>query len=417
MENKITKSAKVISQKQRIVVIVTGVSLVLILFLFLSSGGKKKETDLSKIITNSKNKIILQDSSKGIKAEDRWLYEAQGKLNDVDDFMKRSEEDKTGLSSRLDALEQQYQEEIGSQSELLESQATEIDKLKSKLQNFENERGLAFNPNDPNSKAGANGIGFTPDQLPRTIGSLDLNLEEISSKSNKKGLFNINDYVPAGSYAKATIISGVDASVGISSQSDPRPVLIRVKSPAFSSIYDKELQKTDLTGCLITGAASGDLSSEKIYVKLVNMTCGKGGDLVAEIPVKGYLAGQGKSGIRGNVISREGDLLVKSFLAGLVSGFGQGLSEKVAPPLNFSNGLTTQGTLSNKDVVNKGFGKGASTAGDRLANYLIDRAEQYQPVVSIPSGIDVEVVFVEGFYFNAKEDKKVKNQHASFATN
>jgi conjugal transfer pilus assembly protein TraB len=412
MENWITKTAKEVSKKQKVVVIGTIAVITVVFLLFLASGTKKKEGDLSKIITKSGNKIILQDSSKGIKAEDRWLYDAQNKLDDVDEFIKQSEQDKGNIESRLSEIEQKYEEDLSSQSQVIEDQSQKISALESKIKDLTNNKNLSFNQ----AGQGAN-PNLATQELPKTIASLELNLE--SAVKSKKGLFNINDYIPAGAYAKATIISGVDASVGISSQSDPRPVLIRIKGPAISSIYDGNVQKADLTGCLVQGAASGDLSSEKIYVKLITLTCGKGEETITEIPVKGYVAGQGKSGIRGNVISREGDLLVKSFLAGLVSGFGQGLEQKVAPPLAFSNGLTTQQTMSNGDVVKKGFGKGVSTASDRLANYLIDRAEQYQPVVSIPSGIDVEVVFLEGFYFNPKDDKKSKknNQMANNQSN
>lgn len=405
MENWITKTAKEVAQTQKVVIIGTVAAITVIFLLFLTSGSKKKEGDLSKIVAKSGNKIILQDSSKGIKAEDRWLYDAQNKLDDVDEFMKQSEQDKGNLESRLSAMEQKYEEDLSNQTQTIEGQFQTIEDLKKQIKELQQNKNLAFNQA---------GQGANPNlsELPKTIASLDLNLEQTSAKP-KKGLYNINDYIPAGAYAKATIISGVDASVGISSQSDPRPVLLRIKSPAVSSVYDGNAQKVDLTGCLVQGAASGDLSSEKVYVKLITLTCGKGEETVTEIPVKGYVAGQGKSGIRGNVISREGDLLAKSFLAGLVSGFGQGLEQKVAPPLAFSNGLTTQEAMSTGDVVKKGFGKGASTASDRLANYLIDRAEQYQPVVSIPSGIDVEVVFVEGFYFNPKDEKQSKKNLAT----
>jgi conjugal transfer pilus assembly protein TraB len=185
--------------------------------------------------------------------------------------------------------------------------------------------------------------------------------------------------------------------------------LLRVNGPAVSSIYEGNVQKADISGCIITGAASGDLSSEKVYVQLIKMTCGKPGNKLAEIMVKGYLAGQGKSGIRGNVVSREGDFITKSFLAGLIGGFGQGLSAKVAPPLNFSNGLTTQGTLTTEDVAKKGLGEGISTSSQKAQDYLINRAEQYQPVVSIPSGIDVEVVFVDGFYLDNHQNVSATN--------
>jgi conjugal transfer pilus assembly protein TraB len=409
MENKITKSAGAISKKQKIVVISSALGVIVIFMLFMMAGGKKKPDDLSKIITNSKNRIILEDSSKGVKAEDLWRYQSQDTIQSMSHFMEDAEKNNTALDGRLSSIEKTNQE-LQNQKQIIESQSSELEEIKSKLKELQSNKNLAFAGQGANS--GGNGVGQIDgrglaSELPREIGSLNLNLES-SSKAHKKGIFSVSDYIPAGAYAKATIISGVDASVGISSQSDPRPVLIRVKGPAFSSIYDGNAQKADLSGCIVQGAASGDLSSEKIYVKLITMTCGKSEEELTEIQVKGYVAGQGKSGIRGNVISREGDLLVKSFLAGLVSGFGQGVSEKVAPPLAFSNGLTTQGTMSNEDVAKKGFGKGVSTASDRLANYLIDRAEQYQPVVSIPSGIDVEVVFVEGFYLNGKEEKAKK---------
>ncbi len=406
MENKITKSAEAVSKKQKIVVISSVVGVMIIFMLFMLAGGKKKPDDLSKIITNSKNRIILEDSAKGIKAEDLWRTQSQDTIQSMSKFMEDSQKNNTAFDGRLSSIEKANQEELENQRQTIDSQANELEEIKSKLKELQSSRNLAFTGQGGNMAGQTDTQGLTP-ELPREIGSINLNLES-NSKAHKKGVFNVSDYIPAGAFAKAKIISGVDASVGISSQSDPRPVLIQVKGPAFSSIYDGNAQKADLNGCIIQGAASGDLSSEKIYVKLITMTCGKSEDELTEIQVKGYVAGQGKSGIRGNVISREGDLLVKSFLAGLVSGFGQGVSEKVAPPLAFSNGLTTQGTMSNEDVAKKGFGKGVSAASDRLANYLIDRAEQYQPVVSIPSGIDVEVVFVEGFYLNGKEEKVKK---------
>jgi conjugal transfer pilus assembly protein TraB len=400
MENSITKSAKEISKRQKITVLLTLGAILLILVLFVSAGGKKQEDDISRIINNSKNKIILQDSSKGIKAEDRWLYEAQNKFDDVDKFMKRSQQDSTGLESRLDNIEQQYQENLEDQFQLIDNQSSEIEQLKTRISQFQDKQNLSFKNNNGVNQESAGGLV----QIAQTIGSFELDLEQKSTK----GLFNVNDYVPAGAYAKSKLVLGVDASVGISTQSDPPPILIRVLGPAISSIYDKETQKTDITGCLITGAAVGDLSSEKVFVKLVKMTCAKGENIGIEIPVKGYVAAQGKSGIRGDVVSREGDLVAKTFLAGLVSGFGQGLSEKVAPPLNFSNGLTTQGSMSNGDIAKQGFGKGIATSSDKLSDIFVNKIEQYQPVISIPSGIDIEVVFVEGFDFNPKNEKTQK---------
>lgn len=392
--------------KQKKLLIITVIALGGIIIAFLSSGPKKPANDLSKTIADSKNKIILQDPNHGLKAEDRWLYDAEAKLDDYGNFQKEYEADKGGMESRLTEVEKRYEESLSAQTGLIEAQGQEIQALKSQLNTAKPASSQVASKQDT---FGSNQIGsinaeVTTAALPKNIQTTNLELEKTASEQGE--FFKTSEYVPAGAYAQAVIISGVDASVGAAAQSDPRPVLLRIKGPAVSSIYDGNSQETDLKGCLITGAASGDLSSEKVYVKLVNMTCSKSEDLVYETAIKGYVAGQGKSGVRGNVISRAGDIVTKSFLAGLIGGLGQGLSAKVAPPLNFSNGLTTQGVMTTEDVAKKGLGQGISSSGDRLANYFITRAEQYQPVVSIPSGIDVEVVFVEGFHLNGKSHRK-----------
>ena len=45
----------------------------------------------------------------------------------------------------------------------------------------------------------------------------------------------------------------------------------------------------------------------------------------------GFVAGSGKTGVRGPVVSREGALVEKAFLAGLVSGVGQGVAGAFQP--------------------------------------------------------------------------------------
>ncbi|MBA4082855.1 MAG: conjugal transfer protein TraB, partial [Erythrobacter sp.] len=81
------------------------------------------------------------------------------------------------------------------------------------------------------------------------------------------------NYLPPNSIAKARVIVGVDASAGVNSQTDPLPVVLRITGPARSVYRDGKLLTTKIEGCLVNGAARGDLSSEKVYVKLQRMTC------------------------------------------------------------------------------------------------------------------------------------------------
>ncbi len=208
------------------------------------------------------------------------------------------------------------------------------------------------------------------------------------------------DYLPPNSYAPAKVIVGVDASVGVSSQTDPLPVLLRITGPARSVVNNGRLLTTKLEGCVINGAARGDLSAEKVYVKLVRMTCDQPGGRVAVSEVKGFISFAGKTGVRGRVVSREGSLVGKAFLAGIASGFGRGFSANTDAALRGNQTIVNgeRQNLSPTDILTGGFGQGVSTSADMVSRYLIERAEQYQPIVEMPTGIDVEIVFLEGVY-------------------
>ena len=208
------------------------------------------------------------------------------------------------------------------------------------------------------------------------------------------------EYLPPNSYAPARVIVGVDASAGVSSQTDPLPVVLRITGPARSVVNNGKLLTTRIQGCVVNGAARGDLSAEKVYVKLAKMTCDQPGGRVAVSEVKGFISFAGKTGVRGRVVSREGSLVSQALIAGIVGGFGRGFS---ANANSVFSGIT-QGAdgkrekLSPGDIVTGGLGQGAGDAADTVSKYLIERAEQYQPVIEMPTGIDVEIVFLDGVY-------------------
>lgn len=219
------------------------------------------------------------------------------------------------------------------------------------------------------------------------------------AKGNTVYTDSIN-YLPPNSFARAKVIVGVDASAGVNSQTDPLPVVLRITGPARSVYQNGKLLTTKIEGCLVNGAARGDLSSEKVYVKLQKMTCPQPGGRYAVSEVKGFLAFGGKTGVRGRVVSREGSLVTQAFLAGLAGGFGRGFSANANSVFQGTN-ISTNGQrdkLSTGEILEGGFGEGVAQTGDMVSKYLIERAEQYQPVIEMPTGVDVEIVFLEGVY-------------------
>ena len=207
----------------------------------------------------------------------------------------------------------------------------------------------------------------------------------------------VSVWLPAGAHAEAVVLAGVDASAGVSSQGDPRPVLMRITGPAWTAAEDGTALQVDVDGCTVTGAAHGDLSSEKVYVRFRTMTCaGPEPGTVIETDVAGFVAGSGKTGVRGPVVSREGALVEKAFLAGVVSGLGQGVSQAFQPQAVATGTGAAVANTGLGDIGRAGLGAGASSAGQKVADYMIRRAEQYQPVVQLQAGTKVTLVFLEG---------------------
>jgi conjugal transfer pilus assembly protein TraB len=206
----------------------------------------------------------------------------------------------------------------------------------------------------------------------------------------------LSSYVPAGSYAPATVISGVDASAGVKSQENPVPVLLRLTGPAVTAALGAGAgRRIDLTGCTVVGSAAADLSAERVYVRLTTMTCVNSRGEVLETPVAGIVVGSGKAGVRGKVVTREGSLVRNAAIAGVLQGIGQTASNSAQ---NVAGADTLDNTVSSiaGASASGAIGGGITGAANTLAEYYISRAEQYQPVVSLYAATDVEVVFIDG---------------------
>jgi conjugal transfer pilus assembly protein TraB len=266
-----------------------------------------------------------------------------------------------------------------------------------------------YGPNGTQAYQRPDGAGGAGRPMPMASGAeVKLVSFQTSDTSNAtkvaKGTTTFSDsinYLPPNSFASAKVIVGVDASAGVNSQTDPLPVVLRVTGPARSVYQNGRLLTTKIEGCLVNGAARGELSSEKVYVKLQKMTCPQPGGRYAVSEVKGFIAFGGKTGVRGRVVSREGSLAMQAFLAGLVSGGGNALNSAFNQPLasisaDGEGGINRTPNLGSVGL--RALGGGAQESGKDVSKYLIERAEQYQPIIEMPTGIDVEIVFLEGVY-------------------
>mgnify|MGYP000485568381 CR=1 FL=1 len=62
------------------------------------------------------------------------------------------------------------------------------------------------------------------------------------------------------------------------------------------------------------------------------------------------------------------------------------------------NRIPSAGGLINQVAIYADQLSNPGEAADTVSRYLIERAEQYQPVVEMPTGIEVEIVFLDGVH-------------------
>jgi len=200
--------------------------------------------------------------------------------------------------------------------------------------------------------------------------------------------------LPPGSFVKAVLLSGVDAPTIGEGVAKEYPVLIQILDKAFLPNDWKE----DIKKCFAVGWARGDLASERAYIRIDRMSCiAKDGTIwVAKGGNFGAVYGEdGKVGLLGRVVAKEGTLLARALIAGFLQGVGQILQQS-ATVVNVSPvGGTTTSTLQPSQTAKVGLFAGASKAAELLAKEYERLIKLTFPVIEIPAGRKVDIVFYE----------------------
>ncbi|MCD8542228.1 MAG: hypothetical protein LRY69_01955 [Gammaproteobacteria bacterium] len=337
-----------------------------------------------------------------VDQESIWIEETQNQL-------KTSEDEQQRLQHQLETLSKQNETSTQSQTDLqhqVEMLTQEITSMKKQIDDAKKQteaQGVNAGgyPNQANSRSARmfpgnsknNQMPYQPNVMNHVHAEyVDIAAEEAVDEKTTE------NFVPSGTFAKAVLLSGADASAAVNSQTNPDPMLFR--------IVDNGTLPNDATShlkdCLLTSAVTGDISSERGKIRFERMSCTKEDGSVLEVPVEGYVAGaDGKNGIRGIPVWREGALTERAFIAGTLSGFSDAVQSQYVTTSTSALGSTE--TVNDGDSVRYGVANGFSSASDRLAKYYIQRAEQYHPVIQIGPGVVVDVVFLKGFYIDGVE--------------
>lgn len=239
------------------------------------------------------------------------------------------------------------------------------------------------------SQAGkAEVIGFPTDERAKRYGTIAAKPAQAEQRPI--------EFLPAGSFVRVSMLNGVDAPTGGQAQSNPLPLALQVMDSA--NLANK--YRLDIRDCRFIAAAWGDLSAERTMARSESLTCIINGESV-EMSVKGQVIGEdGKAGIRGRVVTKQGQLLANALFAGSLSGIGRAF--QAAATTTSSNAAGVTQTIEADKVAQAGIGGGVTAAANSLAQYYLRAADKLFPVIETDGGRIVEVLITKAAVYTGR---------------
>ncbi|WP_019406467.1 TrbI/VirB10 family protein [Stutzerimonas stutzeri] len=207
--------------------------------------------------------------------------------------------------------------------------------------------------------------------------------------------------IPAGSILSGVLVTGMDAPTGKQAQRDPFPSLLRIKSEAILP----NRFRADFRECMLIAGGWGDLSSERAYMRAERISCVRNDGTVLEAPIEAYATGEdGKTGLRGRLVSKQGQLIARSLMAGLMEGAASAFDVRQVPSINITRGFQDGGETQapvyeqafDSNALQAAGARGAGSALERIADYYLEMAENIFPVIEIDAMRNVDFIVNKG---------------------
>lgn len=211
--------------------------------------------------------------------------------------------------------------------------------------------------------------------------------DEIAKNRTKER--KADDLLITGSFARARLLNGVEAPTGGQANGNPVPMLLEIRDPAFLP----NRYRSDVKRCMVTANATGDLSSERVLVRLDRLSCITESRGAIDVKLTGYVTGEdGKTGLKARVVTRSGQAIANALLVGTLSGLGEAVSLAAQDSTTNFAGTVTH---SVNNPWRAGLGEGMQDALDRVADYYLKLADKIFPVLEVDAGRDVDIVITQ----------------------
>lgn len=215
-----------------------------------------------------------------------------------------------------------------------------------------------------------------------------------SNRQQAKDDESMDVFLPATSIISGTLITGVDAPTQLSNSNNPVPVMMRVKKEALLPNH----YNIDIRECRIIGSAIGNLSSERVSIRAELITCIREDGRAIEVNLDAYAVSSidGKAGVRGRVVQKNGSMVAASVKAGFLEGFANAVAPQRVPTVNTSSMDDPFQTIDFGNATKSAGLRGAGQAMQRVAEYYIRLAEETFPVIELNPGIEIDFIVKRG---------------------
>jgi conjugal transfer pilus assembly protein TraB len=348
--------------------------------------------DLAGQLVGLSNRMNKNDkATRDIEEIKQMLFETQQKLNSANETPWKAEE----MVAQIDYLKKQLEElkRNGVQSVAVKDPAqanssTQTAKISSK------------DADKVNLDAPIPSADVAQRPMMRWIGEEQTKPDEANTKEDDGFL----DELVAGGMFDGVLLTGMDAPTNSVAKSSPTPALIRVKSEAILPNF----YQSDIKECFVIASAYGVLSTERAVMRTEKLTCvGENGKAIEKV-IDGFIVGEdGKAGLRGRLVSKQGQFIAKALTAGFLEGVSKALQPYQTPALNISPGNTQTYQTPDMDMVGqKGVYGGIASAATNVSKIYLDMAKEMFPVIEVDANRRVTIVMLKGTKIAEDEPKE-----------
>ena len=373
---------------KHILTIAGAIGLVMICVAIFQPGEKQKNTRVNAKQDQVRN-VLTDRSNRGDQ-----LDALSGSLNRQSDEIERLYKEIDGIKNREKRTQERQKQEFQG----------EIEKLRNEIEMLRNNAppttsDALFNQNEvemqgdgSNTTSGGSSSSRSTKKRQMTV------IGEVEDTSNKKDKTKKKAdsvaYIPAGSIITGTIITGGDFPTSKGGFDNPTPLLIRISKEAILP----NRYTSDIRECFLLTGGRGDLASERVKLRGEMLSCIRNDGSVIETKLNSYVSGEdGKEGVKGRLVSKQGQIIARSLVAGFASGLSEAFDVNQVPTITTSSDGTVQyEKVYNGDALQGAAVKGFSNAMERISDFYLDMAKDIFPVVEINAGRQVDVIVISG---------------------